>query len=161
MGEAVTGAGEAATSMPEPFVTLIPIVHAGATWFMVGLIWFVQVVHYPLMGAVSLDAFPAYQHLHQRRTTWVVGPVMLVEAGAALLLVWLPSPEFAGLTLQGIGLLLLAIIWVSTFAVQVPLHGRLAAGFDRALWHRLVVTNWVRTMAWTVRGIIALAWLLY
>lgn len=26
----------------------ILVVHAAATWFMVGLIWFVQVVHYEL-----------------------------------------------------------------------------------------------------------------
>lgn len=67
--------------VPEQLATLIPMAHAGATWFMTGLIWFVQIVHYPLMGAVPGDAFRVYQELHQRRTTWIVGPVMLVEAG--------------------------------------------------------------------------------
>ena len=27
--------------------------HVGATWFMTGLTWFVQIVHYPLMGVES------------------------------------------------------------------------------------------------------------
>ncbi|MFN0133352.1 MAG: hypothetical protein ACKVW3_12600 [Phycisphaerales bacterium] len=133
-----------------------PIIHAAATWFMVGLIWFVQVVHYPLMGAVPPHAFSAYATSHQRRTTWVVGPVMLIEVSSALLLVRAPQENFTGTMLPWIGLALLVLIWVSTFAVQVPLHARLASGFDRAVWSRLVATNWVRTIAWTVRGIIAL-----
>ena len=142
--------------MPDHIVTLIPMVHAGATWFMTGLIWFVQIVHYPLMGSLPADAFPAYENAHQRRTTWVVGPVMLLEASAALLLPWVPHREFAGLPLHWIGVALLALTWISTFAVQVPLHARLAVGFDRAVWHRLVATNRLRTVVWSARGVIAL-----
>lgn len=141
--------------MPEQLAPLIPMVHAGATWFMTGLIWFVQIVHYPLMEAVPEDAFTDYQKLHQRRTTWIVGPVMLVEAGSAVLLAWSSHRVFAGLPLAWTGLALLALIWVSTFAVQVPLHARLALGFEWPVWHRLVVTNWLRTLTWTLRAGIA------
>lgn len=152
-------AGAQGVGVPEQLATLVPMAHAGATWFMTGLIWFVQVVHYPLMGVVPGNEFPAYQRDHQRRTTVVVGPVMLVEAGSALLLAWSPSREFAGFPLAWTGLVLLAFIWVSTFAVQVPLHARLASGFDRAVWRRLVITNWLRTLGWTVRaGIAVLLW---
>ena len=142
--------------MPDQLIELILMAHAGATWFMTGLIWFVQIVHYPLMGAVSADAFPAFERAHQRRTTWVVGPVMLLEAGSAVLLVWLPHRDFTEMTLRWVGLALLALIWASTFAVQVPLHARLELGFDRDVWRRLVATNGLRTCAWSVRGIIAL-----
>jgi len=120
------------------------------------LIWFVQIVHYPLLGAVPADAFPEYEKAHQRRTTWIVGPVMFLEASSAVLLFWLPHGEFAGTTLRWVGLALLALLWASTFALQVPLHGKLAMGFDRGVWQRLVASNWLRTIAWSVRGIIAL-----
>jgi hypothetical protein len=142
--------------VPDQLTAQIPMAHAGSTWFMVGLIWFVQVVHYPLMGAVPPHAFSAYATSHQRRTTWVVGPVMLIEVSSALLLVRAPQGTFTGTMLPWIGLAFLLLVWVSTFAVQVPLHARLASGFDRAVWRRLVATNWVRTIAWTARGIIAL-----
>lgn len=141
--------------MSDRLISLIPMIHAGATWFMVGLIWFVQVVHYPLMGAVPESGFSAYAVAHQRRATWVVGPVMLLEAGSALLLVLLPHGQVASVPTRWIGLGALAFIWISTFAVQVPLHARLATGFDRAAWKRLVATNWLRTITWTLRGIIA------
>lgn len=142
--------------MSDQLATLIPMVHAGATWFMAGLIWFVQIVHYPLMGAVDVDAFAGYEKAHQRRTTWIVGPVMLLEASCAVLLFWSPHGEFTGKTLRWVGLALLSIIWVSTFVMQAPLHAKLAIRFDRSAWQRLVFSNWLRTFAWTVRGIIGL-----
>jgi len=140
----------------DQLIKLILMAHAGATWFMVGLIWFVQIVHYPLMGVVPADAFPAYERAHQRRTTWVVGIVMLIEVSAAILLALVPHEPILGMPMRWIGLAFLVLIWVSTFAVQVPFHGRLASGFDRAVWSGLVATNWLRTIAWTVRGIVAL-----
>ena len=146
--------------MPDQLIPLIPMAHASATWFMVGLIWFVQIVHYPLMGAVPANSFSAYARTHQRRTTWVVGPVMFFETSFALLLVWLPNGEFMDMTLRWTGLALLALIWASTFLLQVPLHAKLATGFDRTNWKRLVASNWLRTIAWSVRGIIALLLLL-
>ena len=38
----------------------------------------------------------------------------------------------------------------------MPLHGRLAQGFDAVAHRRLVSTNWVRTAGWSVRGLLAL-----
>ncbi len=142
--------------MPDQLTTPVLLSNAGATWFMVGLIWFVQIVHYPLMRRVHTGAFSAYAGAHQRRTTWIVGPVMLLEAGAAAALSLAPPAELVESPVPWIGLLLLILIWISTFAVQVPLHARLAGGFDEAVWRRLVATNWVRTVGWTARGVIAL-----
>lgn len=124
---------------------------------MAGLIWFVQVVHYPLMRNVSADAFPAYAISHQRRTTWIVGPIMLIEASSAIALAWLMRDDAPSRLLAWIGLALLAIVWLSTFVLQVPMHERLAMRFDESHWRRLVATNWIRTVCWTLRAGLALA----
>ena len=55
------------------------LVHVGATLFMVGVIWFVQVVHYPLFSRAGLEKVSLYSEAHSRLTTYVVGPPMLVE----------------------------------------------------------------------------------
>ena len=60
---------------------MLLLIHAGATLYMTGLIWFVQVVHYPLMARVGEDGFAEYEKHHQRLTTWVVAPPM--AAGTA------------------------------------------------------------------------------
>jgi len=135
---------------------LLALVHAAATWFMTGLIWFVQVVHYPLFGLLDEDhdggaRWPAYSRAHQARTTMVVGPVMLVELSTTIGLLVL---KFGPLTIAGA--VLLTLVWASTFFVQVPLHARLERGHDPAVVRRLVATNWARTALWTARGAIAL-----
>jgi hypothetical protein len=136
-------------------VTALLFTHAAATWFMVGVIWFVQIVHYPLFAEVSRDATAPYAYEHQRRTGWVVGPVMLVEMASAIL-VTLFRPAGLHLPIVLAGLFLLAVVWISTFALQIPIFAKLLIGFDESLHRRLVRTNWIRTVAWTARG--AVAW---
>jgi hypothetical protein len=129
--------------------TLLPVAHAAATLFMTGVIWFVQIVHYPLFGRVGAAEFPAYEREHARRTGRVVGPAMFVELLLALAL------AARGGVLAWTGLALLGVIWASTAFVQVPLHRRLERGTDTAAQQRLVRTNWIRTAAWTGRAVIA------
>lgn len=138
---------------------LVLLIHASATFAMVGLIWFVQVVHYPLFGCVGPEGFPKFAQLHQRRTTWVVAPIMLTELATGLWLVVAPLPSLP--TWQSwTGLALLAAIWISTACLQVPLHGRLTVGYDPQAHRWLVRTNWLRTLAWTARGVLVCGMLL-
>jgi hypothetical protein len=139
--------------MKEDGLLLVVLVHTAATLAMTGVIWFVQVVHYPLFDRVGAHGFADYEQGHTRRTGWVVMPLMLAEAGSAMALaVWM-FPGF----LAWVGLGLLVGVWLSTFLLQVPQHRRLAAGFDDGAHRRLVTTNWVRTALWTGRSVVALA----
>jgi len=132
------------------------LVHAGATWFMVGLAWMVQVVHYPLMAWVGHAAFPAYEGEHTRRMGALLALPWGAEGLSALALVAL-APPGAPRWLALLGLGLLGLIVASTVALQVPRHRELTAGFAAHAHRRLVTTSWLRTAAWTARGIIALA----
>ena len=131
--------------------TAIFLVHAVSTLVMLGVIWFVQVVHYPLFESVGHDAFAAYEQAHTTRITWIVMPTMLAELGAAVALLWHRPPAVSS-ALVWTGLALLFVIWMSTALVQVPLHSRLQEGFDHGAFLMLVRTNWVRTVAWTARS---------
>jgi hypothetical protein len=51
---------------------------------------------------------------------------------------------------------LLGVVWLSTFTLQVPAHRALLQGWSEPVHRRLVLTNWIRTVAWTLRaGILA------
>jgi hypothetical protein len=135
-------------------VKIVLILNVFSTLLMVGLIWFVQVVHYPMFKDVGADGFVRYMQIHQRRTTWVVAPLMLIEAFSSVGLLYLPPPETDALWLWG-SMILVLVIWLSTAVLQVPKHGALAeTGFSRRVHSGLVVTNWLRTVAWTFRGLI-------
>ena len=137
---------------------LLLLLHTGSTLAMVGLIWFVQVVHYPLFARVGSSQFTAYELNHQRLTTRVVAPLMLVEAMTAVALIWLKPPEI-GSWLVWAGASLLGTIWLLTFFVQVRQHARLALAYDGQIQRQLVQGNWYRTAAWSARGLIVLVML--
>lgn len=128
--------------------------HLLATAAMVGLIWFVQLVHYPLFAAVGSDGFAEYEQMHQRRTSFVVGPLMAAEGATALWLALAPPHGVARLW-PVLGLAVLGVVHASTVLLQVPQHAALADGYDRVRVNRLVRTNWVRTLGWSIRGLIA------
>lgn len=131
------------------------VAHAAATVFMVGLIWVIQLVHYPLFARIGAAEFQAYEREHMRRIGWVVGPVMIVELATAALLAW-RVPAGVMPVLAWSGLAMAVAIWASTAAVQAPLHARLARGKDERLLARLVSSNWLRTMLWSARGCVAM-----
>ena len=122
---------------------------------MVGLIWFVQVVHYPLFGKVGTEGFRAYAEAHSRLTIRVVGPPTLLEVSTTALLLFV-RPENVPASLAWIGAALLAVVWLSTALLQVPRHTTLGAGFNVEAHRFLVISNWTRTVAWSLRGGIVL-----
>ncbi len=124
--------------------------HLFLTVFMTGVIWFVQIVHYPLMGQVGRDVFVDYERRHTVLTSMVVAPVMVGELATAILLAWESDLSQWFWVFNLIGVLLL---WVSTFLIQVPLHNRLSRRFDTADHRALVRTNWIRTLIWTARAL--------
>lgn len=137
----------------QPDWHLLAVLHAVPTLFLCGLIWFVQVVHYPLFAAVGAAQFVAYERAHCRRVSFVVLPAMLAELVLAVGLCWQAPPAWS--ILAWLGLSLLAVVWSSTFLLQVPCHDRLAQQPDRRTMQRLVATNWLRTIAWSLRAGVA------
>lgn len=123
--------------------------HAAATTGLAGLVWVVQVVVYPSFRVVGPTPAWAAVHAHHTRSTAAVVTLPWAVQGGTLAALLLRRPEGLPLPL----LLLTGVLAATTVAVtavwSVPLHGRLAAGYDDALARRLVATNWLRTAAWT------------
>lgn len=134
------------------------IVTVVATLTMTGLVWFVQIVHYPLFALVPERGLPAYAVEHARRTGRVVGPLMLLEMASAVTLA-VVRPDGVSAVLAWVGLGLLVAVWLMTALVQVPAHRALAAGGGHEGARRLVAGSLPRTVVWTVRAGVVVAML--
>ncbi len=148
--------------MPNPFGFSLfswTLANLCASLFMTGVIWFVQVVHYPLFANIGRREFVDYERRHADRTAYVVAPVMLFELAASMVLAYL-ARQTTNVTLGYLALGLVVAAWLSTFGLQVPCHNRLSKGFSSDAHLRLVRTNWLRTIAWTTRSDVLLALLL-
>ena len=143
---------------PELSLDIILLAQAVGSLGMFGAIWVIQAAHYPLQRHVEEQQFVTFQASHMRRISYVVGPLMLVEAGTAAWLLFIPMCG-CGLTLSWVGMGLVFLVWISTIVLQVPCHWKLERGRDDAAIRRLVATNWVRTLGWTARAVVV-GWLL-
>ena len=126
----------------------VETLHLSATAIMVGVIWIVQLVHYPSFYFIEEKNFQEFSYFHQRNITYIVGPVMLIEFLSGLYL--LPKSEI----LFQVNMGLLVCIWLVTFFFSVKEHNHLISGKDLESIRRLVKTNWARTILWTIRLII-------
>ncbi len=130
---------------------VVLVLNTAASWTMVGVIWFVQVVHYPLLSVVPVESAKSVAVEHQRRTGWVVMIPMTVEGVTTLLLLGM-VPDGVAWFVPWLAGLPLAVALLATVLLSVPRHARMAANPDAVVGRELVTTNWVRTIAWTLRG---------
>lgn len=132
-------------------------IHTAATWYMVGVIWLIQLVHYPMFQFLDRSRFKSSHTFHTTVISFVVIPAMLLELVLSAVVLWKHGPLNAP-ALVGFGLV--AIIWITTFFVLVPLHERLQnEGFQPQVHMSLCRSNWLRTLAWSARGVIVAIWL--
>ncbi len=132
------------------------IIHLAATWALVGLIWTIQVAHYPSFDAIDRDEYRRFQAAHMTKMGSLVGPPWLIE-GLGVLAVFLLAPTTTTQLLAVVGGLLEAVVIAVTLRASIPAHEKLSNGFDEATMSELLRTNWWRTWAWTARGVIAVA----
>lgn len=121
---------------------------------MFGVIWIVQLVHYPLFDRVDKDDYVSFQQAHEARISFVVLPLMLGELLSGIALATAAADEVR--PIWWLGLLLIAVAWMATFLLSVPAHQTLGNGFDPVAHRRLVSTNWIRTAAWSIHAILVL-----
>jgi len=134
-------------------VDLILLANFVATCVMTGVIWFVQWVHYPLLAKVPVDRAVETAIEHQRRTGQVLAIPMAVEGFTTLGLL-ISRPESVQIFWPWFGAVLLAVALGSTVFVSVPLHAKMATNPTADVGRRLVVTNWLRTVAWSLRAVV-------
>jgi len=139
-------------------VVITVAVHAAATLLLTGVIWTIQIVHYPLFASVGESSFPAYEAAHSARITWVIVLPWAVQ-GATTLALLLATPDGVPRWMVWAAAALAAIPVLVTIAYSVPAHTVLGAGFDADAHRRLVDTNWLRTAAWTAHSVLAMSML--
>jgi hypothetical protein len=127
---------------------LIFLINVFSSFFMTGLIWMVQLVHYPSFHFVGTENFVDFQKHHVNSIDKIVIPVMVAEITSSFGLAWIDG----WLSLNAAGFYLVILIWTATGLFSVPAHSKIEAGKDDGAISKLVYTNWIRTILWTVKS---------
>lgn len=122
---------------------------------MFGVIWVIQLVHYPLFAGLDESTLGEWHKFHTRRITYLVAPLMVGELALSIGYAWMAA-SLAGF----VALVLTVGVWIATFTWSVPLHESLAqiesdSGANlREIIRRLVLTNWARSLLYTLKAIL-------
>ena len=121
------------------------------TSMLATLIWVIQVVHYPSFRFVDEKRFPSFHSFHSRSISYLVMPLMLIELVVTAILAY----RFPSNPSVMISSILLVVIWSSTFFVSVPCHNNLRKKYDQKTIEKLINTNWIRTLSWSSKMVLA------
>lgn len=124
-----------------------------SSFALFGLIWCVQLVHYPFFLRSDQTNFIEHIGFHKLRISFIVVPLMVTELLSSG---WLTFYSSLYSSLHIFGFITVILIWIVTFLVQVPLHERLSGGYDEQIIKRLVKTNWIRTLLWSIKACLSL-----
>ncbi len=133
------------------------VIHLVATSIMVGVIWVIQLVHYPSFHFIESKQYTTFQRFHMSRISYVVVPAMLTELFTLIFLIIFMDQIDTLVTVSG---LLLIIIWLMTAVFFSGVHQKLTSGYDKTVVNSLVKLNWGRTLLWTLRLLLISAYAL-
>lgn len=122
---------------------------------MTGLIWIIQLIQYPSYNYIDQKKFTAFQKFHTQTITFIVGPIMILELLTGILLLLQPKFSFT-IVINLAGIL---VIWLCTLFFSIPLHSHLSHNYNSEKVQTLILTNWIRTLAWTIRSILLIVFL--
>lgn len=126
--------------------------HLAACFLMIGPLWFVQLVHYPLLGFAKVD-FKGVERKHVFYTSFIAFPVMAIEGITGLILA-IQGELFPWMQ---INFILLLISFAITFWFCFFKHLELLKNYSEGTLRELKWANLVRSLFWTSRGVLLLA----
>ena len=135
-------------------MTTILLINLFSSFFLCGLIWTIQLVHYPMFHYLDGSEFASHMNQHKSRISVIVVPVMVIELVSSG---WLALSAEILRVYHITGLAVVIAIWLVTFLIQVPQHNRLSAGKDDEVIGKLVRGNRIRTLLWSAKSLIGIA----
>ena len=131
--------------LPNNFVLLGHLIF---TSIMTGVIWVIQIVHYPSFHFIEKELYTSFQKFHMNKISIIVMPIMLAELITGIMLFLDKSSKSPFLS---ISILILVLIWLITGVFFTKAHNELIAGYQELVVNQLVAMNWIRTLLWTLR----------
>ena len=131
--------------LPNNFVLLGHLIF---TSIMTGVIWVIQIVHYPSFHFIEKELYTAFQKFHMNKISIIVIPIMLAELITGMMLFLDKSSKCPFLI---ISFVILVLIWLITGVFFSKAHNELIIGYQELVVNQLVVMNWIRTLLWTLR----------
>ena len=124
----------------------IPEIHSLVDFGMCVVLWLVPLVLYPSFLRGDPSDLLAWHKAYTFRVSFVILPLMFGQLVLAILSVT-EDPSI----LEWLAFVFVLVCWILTFFVSVPLHRKIEQNdITRETRQKLIMTNWPRTILWSV-----------
>ena len=117
---------------------------------LLGLILVIHFVHYKSFNFIDIEKFVEFHKFHTKNISFLVIPLMIIEVVISIIICYF---YFSILSL--INLSLVALIWITSFLLQVPSHNKLSTGKSITEIEKLVSGNVFRVYLWFFKAIVS------
>ena len=116
--------------------------------YLIAISIMVQFIIYPSFKNYPQSTFKSFHSAYTKKMLFIVGPIMILELLSTLYLViknsfFLPT-------------LIVALIWLTTFFLIVPIHQSLNYSFNIRNHKKLLRLNFVRSSFWVLKLLLIL-----
>lgn len=143
----------------ESIIKLLLLIHAFATWALFGIIWFVHVVYHPLYQRMG-QSFSVHERHDLQQMGKLLAPIFFFEWISAILLD-IYADSYAFHFFAKVNLILLGTVWVISLVIKLRHKNPKDLLFFTRMHRMLLSSHWIRTVAWSLRGVIVLCMCYY
>lgn len=126
---------------------------------LLGLLWFIQLIHYPLLNRIK-EGFVQYERESLKRATYLTGPLMVFDFVLSLFLIAYENTDIL-IFFACIHLVLGILYWLWTFLFQLQRHQKLTVGYSKKALGKLITSSWFRLIIWTIKSLVLLVIVYY
>jgi len=113
---------------------------------LVVLIWIIQRIVYPSFLHYSTENLIIWHKEYTSRFSAIVIPLMIGQLGISIYQAIIVTNLYTV-----VSLVIVILIWLSTFLQFVPIHSNIAKGrVSEKMLNSLVTKNWLRTFLWSL-----------
>jgi hypothetical protein len=113
---------------------------------LVVLIWIIQRIVYPSFLHYSSENLIIWHKEYTSRFSVIVIPLMIGQLGISMYQAFIVTNLYTV-----VSLVIVIIIWLSTFLQFVPIHSNISKGqVNEKTLNSLVAKNWLRTFLWSL-----------
>jgi len=114
--------------------------------YLIAISVMVQLIIYPSFKNYDNSNFRSFHSSYTKKMFFIVGPIMIIELLSTLYLIIKNTFLFPST--------IVALIWLTTFFLIVPVHNSLNSAFSIRTHKKLLRLNIVRTSFWVLKLLI-------
>lgn len=126
-----------------------------STLLIAGILWFVQLVHYPLFNEMPAKNMVNYGYYHMQKISGIINLLFIIDFITIVFLLLLVNSDLSA-TLMLINISIFLFIVILTRITFLPIYQQISKNPNSILITKLINLNWIRTLVWSLKVIFML-----